>query len=32
LVDTKHKNEALNALNEGLFKFDWNYYLRVSLG
>ncbi|GAB2608555.1 aspartate kinase [Emticicia sediminis] len=22
LVDTKHKNEALNALNEGLFKFD----------
>ncbi len=21
LVDTKHKNEALNALNEGLFKF-----------
>ena len=23
LVDTKHKNEALNALNEGLFKFDW---------
>ena len=22
LVDTKHKNEALNALNEGLFKFN----------
>lgn len=22
LVDTKHKNEALNALNEGLFKFE----------
>ncbi len=22
LVDTKHKNDALNALNEGLFKFD----------
>ncbi len=22
LVDTKHKNEALNALNEGLFRFD----------